>query len=184
MTKVSVYCAFLRGVNVNGRNMKMAEVCEVFRAAGMTDVSSVLATGNILFRSDVPAAELRGKLERAMSDYYSYGASLFIKTDGEVKLVLGSVPFVPVPELHIYAFITEQGFEKILAEKFAQITPAQREAAAVKNGIFYWQVPKGLTLDAGFSTILGRKDMKDQFTSRNLNTMQKIVDKMDATPHG
>ena len=46
------HCAFLRGVNVNGTAMKMAEVCYVFKKAGMKDVSSVLATGNILFESD------------------------------------------------------------------------------------------------------------------------------------
>ena len=34
-------CAFLRGMNVNGRTMKMVEVCDVFRVAGMTDVASV-----------------------------------------------------------------------------------------------------------------------------------------------
>ena len=27
------YCAFLRGVNVNGTAMKMAEVCDVFKKA-------------------------------------------------------------------------------------------------------------------------------------------------------
>ena len=42
------FCAFLRGVNVKGTNMKMADVCKVFSDAGMQDVSSVLASGNII----------------------------------------------------------------------------------------------------------------------------------------
>ena len=46
------YCAFLRGVNVKGTAMKMVEVVEVFKNAGMKNVSSVLATGNILFESE------------------------------------------------------------------------------------------------------------------------------------
>ena len=44
--------------------MKMADVCEVFEKAGMQDVSSVLATGNILFSSDKSAAELKKILEK------------------------------------------------------------------------------------------------------------------------
>ena len=68
--KNNTYCAFLRGVNVNGRTMKMAEVCDVFRTAGMTDVTSVLASGNIIFRSDCPQADLRDVLESAMKSYY------------------------------------------------------------------------------------------------------------------
>ena len=55
------YCAFLRGVNVNGTAMKMAEVCDVFKKAGMKDVSSVLATGNILFESDEAPENLKQK---------------------------------------------------------------------------------------------------------------------------
>ncbi|MCL2493844.1 MAG: hypothetical protein FWF33_07385, partial [Clostridiales bacterium] len=88
-----------------------------------------------------------------------------------------NVPFASDPNLHLYVFISEPDFEKVLAEEFAKITPAPQEAAAVKNGVFYWQVPKGSTLDAGFSKILGRKDLKEKFTSRNLNTLQKIADK-------
>ena len=46
------YCAFLRGVNVKGTAMKMADVVEVFKKQGMIKVSSVLATGNLLFESE------------------------------------------------------------------------------------------------------------------------------------
>ena len=171
-------CAFLRGINVNGRNMKMSDVCQVFRRAGMESVDSVLASGNILFRSEVPTTEMRGILEKAMSVHYSRELSLFVKNAGEVRCILESVPFPPDPELHIYAFICQQGFETVLLEEFSKIEPSPREAASIQNGIFYWQVTKGSTLEAGFSKVLGRKDMKDQFTSRNLNTIQKVYDKM------
>jgi uncharacterized protein (DUF1697 family) len=173
-----MYCAFLRGVNVNGRTMKMAEVCEVFHAAGMEQVSSVLASGNIIFRTSAPAAELRGKLERVMSEHYSCDMSIFIKNTSEIMSMLESSPFDPDPDRHIYAFICERNFESVLAEEFAKITAVPHEAAAIQNGTFYWQVPKGSTLDAGFSKILGRKDMKEKFTSRNMSTIQKIVDKI------
>jgi uncharacterized protein (DUF1697 family) len=72
------YCAFLRGVNVNGTSMKMAEVSKVFTDAGMNNVSTVLATGNILFSSDLKSSELKVILEQSMSKYFSYEAFLFI----------------------------------------------------------------------------------------------------------
>jgi uncharacterized protein (DUF1697 family) len=53
------YCAFLRGVNVKGTAMKMAEVVELFKKQGLIKVSSVLATGNILFESEENPLELR-----------------------------------------------------------------------------------------------------------------------------
>jgi hypothetical protein len=59
-----------------------------------------------------------------------------------------------------------------------KIEPAEKETAQISNGLFYWQCRKGTTLDSGFSKILGRKNMKDKFTSRNLGTIAKIAAKM------
>ncbi|MGH2623835.1 MAG: DUF1697 domain-containing protein, partial [Sphingobacterium sp.] len=39
------YIAFLRGVNVKGKNMKMKDVCAVFEKAGVNNVHTVLASG-------------------------------------------------------------------------------------------------------------------------------------------
>jgi uncharacterized protein (DUF1697 family) len=70
------YCAFLRGVNVKGTAMKMAEVVELFKKQGLIKVSSVLATGNILFESEENPLELR-KLEKALSEHFDYEAFCF-----------------------------------------------------------------------------------------------------------
>lgn len=83
----SKYCAFLRGVNVKGTNMKMAEVCTVFEKAGMNDVSSVLASGNILFSSEKDAKELKEILEESMSEHFSYEAFLFVKNQQEIETI-------------------------------------------------------------------------------------------------
>ncbi len=71
------YCAFLRGVNVKGTNMKMAEVCKVFRDAGMQEVSSVLASGNIIFSSSASEEALKTELEQKLSTYFDYEAFSF-----------------------------------------------------------------------------------------------------------
>ena len=42
---------------------------------------------------------------------------------------------------------------------------------------FYWKVPKGNTLESDFGKIVGRKDLKNTFTSRNLNTFEKVLKK-------
>ena len=171
-------CAFIRGVNINGQSMKMAEVCNVFRQEELQNVSSVLATGNILFESTLKKETLRLSLEKRMSETFQSDIRLFIKEQDEIEIILRSHTFSADPNLHIYAFICENGFENILMEKFNAITPIADEKAEIKQGQFYWQVAKGFTLDAGFSKILGDKQIRDQFTSRNINTIQKIYLKM------
>ncbi|WP_332030320.1 DUF1697 domain-containing protein, partial [Kaistella sp.] len=84
------YCAFLRGVNVNGTSMKMAEVMNVFTDAGMKEVSSVLASGNILFSSDKKPSELKNILEKSMSEYFDYEAFLFLKNENEISEIVNN----------------------------------------------------------------------------------------------
>lgn len=169
------YCAFLRGVNVKGTKMKMAEVCQVFSEAGMSDVSSVLASGNIVFSSDKNQEELKQILEKAMSDHFSYEAFLFIKTDKQTEKIWSGNPFEKDDQLHRYAFVGNKGVENILMEAFIKSPKTENEQAEIVNENFYWQVPKGNTLDSEFGKILGRKNFKDQFTSRNINTFEKIL---------
>jgi uncharacterized protein (DUF1697 family) len=158
--------------------MKMQEVCDVFAGAGMESVRSVLASGNIIFRSDIPEPDLRRTLETAMREHYSCDVSMFVKRGVDVARMRSSAPFAQNPEMHIYAFICQPSFERVLSEEFARIVPIDGEAGIESGGYFYWQVPKGATLDAGFSKILGRRDLKDKFTSRNIGTLQKICDKL------
>ncbi|MGR3857507.1 DUF1697 domain-containing protein [Chryseobacterium indologenes] len=173
------YCAFLRGVNVKGTNMKMAEVCQVFKDTGMKDVSSILASGNIVFSSDKNVEELKAILEKAMSDHFSYEAFLFVKTQEEIEVFWNSIPFEKNESLHIYSFVGIPGVEKVLMEEFQKAAQAENEKAEIINGIFYWQIPKGNTLDSTFGKVLGKKSLKDQFTSRNVNTFEKILKKMN-----
>ncbi|NML57324.1 DUF1697 domain-containing protein [Chryseobacterium cheonjiense] len=169
------YCAFLRGVNVKGTNMKMAEVCQVFKETGVQDITSVLASGNILFTSEKSPEQLKAILEKAMSDHFSYDAFLFIKSQQEIKNFWNGNPFTKDEKLHCYTFIGNEGVENILMNEFEAASKTEHEEAKIINTIFYWQVPKGNTLDSTFGKILGKKSLKDQFTSRNINTFEKIL---------
>ena len=113
-----------------------------------------------------------------MSSHYDDTVNLFVKTCDEIETILRGSPFLVDVELHIYSFICEPMFEVVLLDEFNKIKPAPNEKACVHNGNFYWQCAKGATLDSGFSKILGRKTMRDKFTSRNIGTFEKIQAKM------
>lgn len=172
------YCSFLRGVNVKGTSMKMAEVVDVFKNAGMQNVVSVLATGNIIFESDIDKNELKNILEKAMSEHFSYEAFLFLKTNSEIETIFSDCPFQKKDDSHVYVFVSLDGIDKVLLQEFEKSKKTNNEDAKIVNSTFYWQVEKGNTLDSDFGKILGRKNLKDAFTSRNLNTFEKIMKKL------
>ena len=172
------YCAFLRGVNVNGTSMKMAEVMNVFTDAGMKEVSSVLASGNILFSSDKKPSELKKILEKSMSEYFDYEAFLFLKNENEISEIVNNNPFNKAEDLHIYVFVGIEDVDTLLMEEFSKSDKTENEKAEIVADTFYWQVPKGNTLDSTFGKVLGKKNLKDKITSRNINTFERILKKL------
>lgn len=173
-----LYCAFLRGVNVKGTTMKMKEVCTLFENNGMANVNAVLASGNILFSSVKSSAELKEILEKAMSSHFNYEAFLFLKNKKELESIINSNPFDLNPDFHTYIFLGIDGIEILLKKEFEQSKKAIGEEAAVVNSSFYWKIPKGSTLDSEFSKILGQKKLKNTLTSRNINTLVKVLQKI------
>ena len=172
------YCAFLRGVNVNGTSMKMAEVMNVFIDAGMKEVSSVLASGNILFSSDKKPSELKNILEKSMSEYFDYEAFLFLKNENEISEIVNNNPFNKAEDLHIYVFVGIEDVETLLMEEFSKSDKAENEKAEIVADTFYWQIQKGNTLHSTFGKVLGKKKLKDKITSRNINTFERILKKL------
>lgn len=177
LTKKMKYCAFLRGVNVNGTSMKMVEVCKLFTEVGLTEVSSVLATGNILFSSDEKSSDLKKILEKSLSENFNYKAFLFLKTEKELTEIFYKSPFSKSDNLHIYIFIGGEKIEKTLLEEFNIASKTENEEGKIIGKTFYWQVEKGNTLVSNFGKNLGKKSMKSQMTSRNINTLEKILQK-------
>ncbi|SFH93449.1 DUF1697 domain-containing protein [Halpernia frigidisoli] len=171
------FVAFLRGVNVNETSMKMAELCEVFLKSGCEEVMSVLATGNIIFKSDLDKNILKEKLERSLSDHFQYEAFLFLKNAEEVNGISVKNPFEKDLDFHVYIFINVKDFEIELLQNFNETENTEGEDAKIIDENFYWKVKKGLTLDSNFGKILGKKLFKDSLTSRNINTIEKIIAK-------
>lgn len=172
------YCAFLRGVNVRGTTIKMADVCAVFTKAGMKDVDSVLATGNIIFSSDKASLSLKDLLENALCKRFDYEAFIFIYDQKTVLQLFDANPYEADPDWHVYAFIGYKGIEQTLMNRFKAAKKIENEDAKISKGFFFWRVPKGATLDSDFGKVLGNKVLKEHFTSRNINTIEKVLKKM------
>lgn len=171
------YCAFLRGVNVNGTTMKMAEVCHLFTKLGLDHVTSVLASGNILFSSNRDLNELRNLIENQLSDHFQYDAHVFLKSKLELESIVKNVPFQKQTDCHTYVFIADEKETQEIFFEYEKCEHQTNESGSVINTTFYWQLLKKQTLNSEFGKILGKKKFKDKFTSRNINTVEKIVAK-------
>lgn len=61
------YAALLRGVNLGGRKLLMRDLAALCEGLGYRDVTTLLASGNVVFASPQPPAQVEQDLEAALA---------------------------------------------------------------------------------------------------------------------
>ncbi|MED5816166.1 DUF1697 domain-containing protein [Mycolicibacterium sp. 050232] len=167
------YIAFLRGVNVGGVNLKMAEVKKAMEAAGFTEVRTILASGNVLLDSMSKAAKVRTTAERALRDAFGYEAWVLVYDLPTLQKISQGYPFErEVPDHHSYVtFVSDAE----LLDELAALSPGHGEKVQRGDGVLYWQVARASTLDSTIGKTMGKKRYKSSTTTRNLRTLDKVL---------
>lgn len=169
------YAAFLRGVNVGGVNMKMAEVSQAFEDAGFSNVKTILASGNVLLDSRSGVDAVRKKAEKALRDAFGYDAWVLAYDLDTVRSISDKFPFErEVDGRHSYVtFVTDPDVLDELA-KLGKDAP-DNEKIKRGTGVIYWQVPNKGTLDTTIGKTMGKKRYQSSTTTRNLRTIEKVL---------
>jgi uncharacterized protein (DUF1697 family) len=169
------YAAFLRGVNVNGVNLKMAAVAEALEAAGFTNVKTILASGNVLLDSRAGTATVRTKAEKALRDEFGYDAWVLAYGLDTVASISQEYPFEREVDGH-HSYVTFVSDEEVLRELSALADePGPGEKIEPGTGVIYWQVPRSATLKSAMGKTMGKKRYKSSTTTRNLRTLDKVL---------
>jgi uncharacterized protein (DUF1697 family) len=170
MTK---YAAFLRGVNVGGVNLKMAEVAKALTDAGFDNVRTILASGNVLLESRSKVDAVRKKAEKALRDAFGYDAWVLAYDIDTVAAIAAAYPFErEVPEHHSYVtFVSDPD----VLDELAALEPGPSELIERGEGVVYWQVPRTKSLESSMGKTMGKKRYKSSTTTRNLRTLEKVL---------
>src|SRR5262245_26300365 len=74
---MKTYIILLRGVNVGGKNkVSMATLRKHLEELGFSNVSTYIASGNVILKSDKPAAEIKDQVEAALSKNFKLDSDL------------------------------------------------------------------------------------------------------------
>ena len=83
--------AFLRGINVGGHRVAKDELIAVFTEIGLTDVSTFLASGNVLFDHTPPADG--EKIGAALEAALGYPVPTTLRSASELRRIADREPF-------------------------------------------------------------------------------------------
>jgi uncharacterized protein (DUF1697 family) len=175
MTK---YAVFLRGVNVGGVNLKMAEVSAALTEAGFTAVRTILASGNVLLESSAKAPAVRKKAESTLRERFGYDAWVLVYDVESVRAVVDGYPFEP--EVDGYQSYVTFVSDTALLDELAALAKEAGDDEKISRGpdslgVIYWQVPKGSTLDSTIGKTMGKPRYKSSTTTRNMRTLAKLM---------
>lgn len=88
------YVALLRAVNLGGTNkLPMADLKRLCEAAGFRGARTYIASGNVLFASDLAEPEVKAALEARLRAYAGKPVPVLVRTAAELRRVVADNPF-------------------------------------------------------------------------------------------
>ena len=175
---MTTWVAFLRGVNLGKRQMKMAELKACCESLGFTAVKTIVASGNVRFETKSDA-KLKQRLEAGLTEYFSFPIKVILRSAAEIETMVSSAPFAKVdPEadvaLHVLLFDAPMQTKPTILPLAGDYEVARMD----DDAIFFvlHKKPDG--------TYLGRSALGDALkplekahlvTMRNWNTMLKLL---------
>ncbi|MDB4878462.1 MAG: hypothetical protein JWM41_4908 [Gemmatimonadetes bacterium] len=175
------YIALLRAINVGGHVVKMDRLCELFEALGFANVSTFIASGNVIFESPaIDTQKLERRIEKQLSDALGYEVATFIRTPAELEAAIRYQAFPGVPESCPLAI----GFlgdapDAAVCEAVAALR-TEVDEFHVHGRELYWLCRAGMGGSLVPGKVLSRALGGKPVTTRNVTTVRKLATKYGA----
>jgi uncharacterized protein (DUF1697 family) len=92
---MSLHVAFLRGINLGKRQMKMADLKACLEDMGLKEVKTILASGNVRFEA-ADEDDLKGRLETALLQRFGFPVGVVLRSRADIEAMLAANPFAGV----------------------------------------------------------------------------------------
>ena len=174
------YIALLRGINVGGKVLKMADLREAVAGLGLENVRTYLQSGNMVFRAAKASnAVLAGRISDAIRSHKSMDVTVMVRNAAEWSKIAADNPFPQATEFPktVHTFILDEMPEAARLEAL-KAREAGREKWQLIDGALYLHAPDGF----GKSVLGGviERILKVPMTARNWNTilaLRELADK-------
>lgn len=152
----------------------MAELADLVEGLGFAEVRTVLASGNVLFETADESDSAAARLETALRDRFGYEAWVHVLPLDAIRRIVYAYPFERGRDgWHDYAIVAVRS--EVREELLAVELDPEAERAAPGEGVIYWTVLQGSTVDSRLGKVQAAARMKPSITTRNLNTLEKLV---------
>jgi uncharacterized protein (DUF1697 family) len=182
---MNTYIILLRGINVGGKNkVSMASLRKCLEELGFSDVSTYIASGNVILKSDKPADEIKAQIEKVLPESFKLDDELIkvlVLTRKQFQAVIDKKPkgFGEQPD----KYHSDAIFLMDITPKEAMSVFAPREGVDriwQGNGVIYSQRLSSQRTKSRLGKIAGTPVYKSM-TIRSWNTTTKLLKILDET---
>lgn len=176
------YVALLRGINVGGHRVKMDRLRALFEELGLQDVSTFIASGNVIFSTDsADAYSLTDRIERHLVQELGYEVPTFLRSPVELADIAAFEPPAaergehPEPSLYVAFLSTPPSTQ--LRDKLTSLCSETDHFFFAKREV-YWLIQGKLTESPLFAKEFAKATRGVPATTRNVTTLRRLVAKL------
>ena len=171
------YVAFLRAINVGGHIVKMDHLRTLCEAIPLGNVATFIASGNVLFDSKKPRAQVEAAIEKKLKAALGYDVATMVRSGADLAAIVERVTKERLDrDVALYV-----GFLKDLppAQVVKAVTALSNaiDLLSIEGGEVYWRCRKSFSE----STVAGLKLDKAlgrPVTFRNYNTVRRLSERL------
>jgi len=167
----------LRGINVGqGARVPMADLKSLLERLGLCDVVTYLNSGNVVFSSELGAADLTRLLEEELERAFGAPVLTLVKTSDEVISIAKAIPS---------EWGSDEGQQTYVAYLFSDVDdpglvaelPVKREFMSIfyTPGAIVWNIKRENYNRSHITKIAGHNSYS-RMTTRNVNTARKLAE--------
>lgn len=181
----SSHVAFLRAVNVGGRTARKEQLVAAAQTAGATDVTTFIASGNLLFARGTLEDDRRSMeaaLESALLHELGFTTEVFVRSRAELLVLAAGDPFDGAVDLdsgtYNVGFLHEPLDPGAATSLLGLSSEADRLATTGRE--VHWH-----TIGKMSESVLFQRPTIDSVTGvpitlRNIRTVRRLADKLEA----
>jgi uncharacterized protein (DUF1697 family) len=174
------YVLLLRGINVGGKNkVPMTSLRKLLEELGFSNVSTYIASGNVILESDKPTDEIKDRLEEALPESFKLDDELIkvlVLTHSQLQAVIDNKPegFGEQPEKYHSDAIFLMGIDS--ASVMPLFNPREGvDKVWLGDGVVYSQRLSSQRTKSRLSKIMATPAYKSM-TIRNWNTTTQLLE--------
>ncbi len=178
------YVALLRGINLGKRRIKMPVLTQLFEDQGFSDVSTILASGNVVFfATSRSGSKLAGAISTSLGLQLGYAVPTRIRAASELRAAIAAAPFGDLFADKPHASTQVTFFDQLVSPDLAadlesRSTPTDQLRIVGRE--LYWRCATKLSESPLWKNSQQNPHHLTQGTTRNLQTLAKIADRLPA----